>query len=242
MGSIWSALLTLEIAWYVSLKLQLLHPTYSAFTNLISPAYPGSGSYRVPWLIDDDDKSPQGSTAVLRKFTQLKCRLMPYLYSEAVEAIKQGLPVSVRAMALEFPEDRTAWLCDQQFMLGSKILVAPVFNESGDVEFYLPAGRWTSFWDGKLVVQGPKWVKEKHDFGTLPLYVREGAILVLGKEGEMRTDYDWSKPENHEMQLYEPAEKATCRLYDAAGKLVATLRAVETHGSWKVGKSDIRAG
>lgn len=39
----------------------------------------GSNSYRVPWLIDDDDRSAEGCTAVLRKFTQLKCRLMPYL-------------------------------------------------------------------------------------------------------------------------------------------------------------------
>jgi alpha-D-xyloside xylohydrolase len=55
-----------------------------------------------------------------------------------MEAIKHGWPVSVRAMSLEFPSDRTAWLCDQQFMLGSSILVAPVFDESGEVEFYLP--------------------------------------------------------------------------------------------------------
>lgn len=116
----------------------------------------GSNSYRVPWLIDNDDKSEEGSSAVLRKFSQLKCRLMPYLYSEAMTAIKHGWPVSVRAMSLEFPEDRTAWLCDQQFMLGSSVLVAPVFSEDGEVEFYLPAGRWTSFWDD-TVVQGPVW-------------------------------------------------------------------------------------
>lgn len=89
----------------------------------------------MPWLIDNDDKSEQGSTAVLRKFTQLKCRLMPYIFGEAMESIKHGWPVSVRAMALEFPDDKTAWMCDQQFMLGSRILVAPVFDESGNVEF-----------------------------------------------------------------------------------------------------------
>lgn len=199
----------------------------------------GSNSYRVPWLIDNDDKSEQGSSAVLRKFTQLKCRLMPYLYSEAMEAIKHGWPVSVRAMALEFPEDKTAWLCDQQFMLGSSILVAPVFEENGEVEFYLPAGKWTSFWDNN-VVQGPRWVKEIHAFDTLPLYVREGSILVLGKEGEKRTVYDWTKPTNHEVRLYEPTSSSSFPLYDSSGKHVHTLSVNDDRGTWKVDGMDVR--
>ena len=40
----------------------------------------GSSSYRVPWLFDEE------SCDVVRKFTRLKCRLMPYLYGAAVEA------------------------------------------------------------------------------------------------------------------------------------------------------------
>jgi hypothetical protein len=59
-------------------------------------------------------------------------------------------------------------------------------------------GTWTSFWDHKTI-KGPQWVKETHGFDTLPLYVREGTILVLGNEGEKRTVYDWTKPENHEV-------------------------------------------
>lgn len=195
---------------------------------------------RVPWLIDDNDKSQQGATAVLRKFTELKCRLMPYLYSEAMEAIKHGWPVSVRAMALEFPEDRTAWTCDQQFMLGSSILVAPIFDDSGEAEVYLPVGKWTSFWDPSEVIEGPKWINERHDLDTLPLYVREGAILVLGKEGEQRSEYEWSAPENVEVRLYEPNDESVFRLYGADGKFVATLKTVEDRGTWRVDGMAVR--
>lgn len=191
----------------------------------------GSNSYRVPWLIDNDDRSEQGASAVLRRATQLKCRLMPYLYSTATEAVKHGWPVSVRAMALEFPEDRTAWLCDAQFMLGSRILVAPVFDESGEVEFYLPAGRWTSWWDGN-VVEGPKWVKEKHDFTSLPLYVRQGTLLVLGKEGEKRTTWDWR--EDVEVKLFEPDEDTEFTLVDSEGKEIGVLSATREGGEWKI--------
>lgn len=200
----------------------------------------GSNSYRVPWLIDDDDKSPQGASAVVRKFTQLKCRLMPYLYSQAMVAIENGWPTSCRAMALEFPEDRTAWSCDTQFMLGSSLLVAPVFEESGEVEFYLPEGKWTSFWDESQIINGPKWVRQTHSFETLPLYVREGAIIVLGKEGEKRSHYDWAKPEEHEVRMYEPRDGSSTPLYDAEGKFVASLRSVEDHGTWRIDGGNVR--
>lgn len=177
----------------------------------------GSNSYRVPWLIDGDDASEQGCSAVLSKFAKLKCRLMPYLWSEARRAVEKGWPVSVRAMALEFPEDRTAWSCDAQFMLGSRILVAPVFDESGEVEFYLPEGTWTSFWDDEDVVQGPKWVKQRHDFTTLPMYVREGSVLVLGLEGETRTAYDWMDPENRVVKHCGDTEGVSFELFDVEG-------------------------
>lgn len=199
----------------------------------------GSNSYRVPWLIDDDDASPQGATAVLRRFTLLKCRLMPYLYSEAVEAVQHGWPVSVRPMAMEFPEDRTAWHCDTQFMLGSRLLVAPVFHASGKVEFYLPEGRWISFWDDNKWIDGPRWVTETHDFTTLPLYVRAGTILVLGKEGETNCDYDWTNPEDLETRLYLPGEASEFRLANTQGEHVAILRAKQTDkGAWQVFDAD----
>ncbi|USW51789.1 Putative glycoside hydrolase family 31, galactose mutarotase-like domain superfamily [Septoria linicola] len=193
----------------------------------------GSNSYRVPWLIDNDEKGDQGCSAVLKKFTQLKCRLMPYLYSQSMGAIQHGWPVSVRAMALEFPTDRTAWTCDQQFMLGRSLLVAPVFDENGDVEFYLPPGNWTSFWDDR-VLKGPQWAKESHGCDTLPIYVRQGSILVLGKANETRTVYDWTDPGQHEVRLYEPDSETNFSMYDAEGKLVAHLGVQQEHGIWKV--------
>lgn len=99
-------------------------------------------------------------------------------------------------------------------MLGSKLLVAPVFEETGEVEFYLPEGRWTNFFTGE-VKSGPRWVKEKHDFDTLPLYVRENTILVLGKEGERRTVYNYL--EDVEVRLYQASTGAEAKLVDSEG-------------------------
>ena len=70
--------------------------------------------------------------------------------------------------------------------------------------------------------------------------MREGTILVLGREGETRTTYDWSKPENHEVRLYEPNVESSFRLYDADGRLVANLTTTEVRGAWKVDGLEVR--
>lgn len=54
---------------------------------------------------------------VTRKFANLKMRLMPYLDNAAKQVTAQGVPV-MRAMVLEFPEDRATHNADTQYMLG----------------------------------------------------------------------------------------------------------------------------
>ncbi|WP_251455464.1 alpha-xylosidase [Microbacterium sp. Marseille-Q6648] len=142
----------------------------------------GSQSYRVPWQFDDE------AVDVTRRFTRLKMRLMPYLFGLGVEAAQTGLPV-MRAMQLEFPDDPAVAYLDRQYMLGPDLLVAPVFSASGDVEFYLPAGTWTSLLTGEQVAGGG-WRRERHGFDSLPLYVRPGAVLPWGAR-EDRPDYDY---------------------------------------------------
>jgi alpha-D-xyloside xylohydrolase len=142
----------------------------------------GSSSYRVPWEFDDE------AVEVTRFFTHLKMRLMPYLYQLGVDASRTGVPV-MRPMQLEFPDDPAAAYLDRQYMLGGDILVAPVFSESGEVEFYLPAGTWTDLLTGEKV-EGGRWVRETHGFLSLPLYVRPGAVLPWGARTD-RPDYDY---------------------------------------------------
>lgn len=143
----------------------------------------GSTSYRVPWVYDDE------AVEVLRFFTKLKCRLMPYLYEGARQAAETGVPL-MRAMVLEFPDDPACRYLDRQYLLGDSLLVAPVFSEDGMVEFYVPAGSWTSFLTGKAY-EGPGWVRETHDFLSLPLLVRPNSVIPIGRI-DNRPDYDWA--------------------------------------------------
>ncbi|MFJ7147116.1 alpha-xylosidase [Streptomyces sp. NPDC100445] len=142
----------------------------------------GSSSYRVPWEFG------AGAVDVARRFTLLKHRLMPYLYGAAAEAHHTGVPV-MRPMVLEFPHDPACRPLDRQYMLGPDLLVAPVFSEDGQVEVYLPEGTWTHLLSGERVT-GPAWRTERHDYDSLPLYVREGAVLPLAGD-DRRPDGDW---------------------------------------------------
>ncbi|MGW4793948.1 alpha-xylosidase [Nonomuraea sp. NPDC004297] len=147
----------------------------------------GSGSYRVPWLFDEEPD--EEAVDVLRAFTRLKARLMPYLYGAAVQAAAEGLPV-MRAMPLEFPGDRGCDHLDAQYMLGPDLLVAPVLSADGQVAYYVPDGVWTRLLDGRTVT-GPGWRSERHGFDSLPLLVRPGAVLPMGARDD-RPDYDYA--------------------------------------------------
>jgi alpha-D-xyloside xylohydrolase len=130
----------------------------------------GNESVRVPWAFDEE------AVEVTRKFAHLKQKLMPYLMDTMRNVNATGAPM-MRAMLVEFPEDRTCWTLDQQYMFGPDLLVAPVFNAHGTVEFYLPAGTWTNFFSG-AAIDGGRWVTETHGFDSLPIYVRAGSQLL----------------------------------------------------------------
>lgn len=142
----------------------------------------GSSSYRVPWLFDDE------ACDVLNQFTRLKCRLMPYLYQLAADATVSGLPL-MRPMMLVFPEDLNCRPLDQQYMLGDQILVAPVFNEEGIADYYLPEGRWTHLLSGEQR-EGGRWYHEAFGYDSLPLFVRDDSVIPLGAE-DTKPEYDY---------------------------------------------------
>ena len=185
----------------------------------------GSSSYRVPWLFDEE------SCDVVRKFTRLKCRLMPYLYGAAVEAHEHGTPM-MRPMMLEFPDDPACDTLDRQYMMGESLLVAPVFHADSHVDYYLPDGQWTSLLDGRKV-QGGHWQRETHDFLSLPLMVRPGTVLPMGKQDD-RPDYDYT--DGLELHVYQLAEgqTVTVKIPDLKGKLAATYTVTMKNGKAEV--------
>ena len=151
----------------------------------------GSSSYRVPWVYDEE------AVDVVRFFTRLKAKLMPYLYKTAIDTSRTGIP-TMRSMVMEFTEDKTCHYVDKQYMLGDNLLVAPIFNDQSLAEYYLPKGTWTNFFTGEEK-EGAGWVRETHSYLSIPLMVKENSIVVLGACDE-NPDYDYGK--NAEIRIY----------------------------------------
>ena len=175
----------------------------------------GSSSYRVPWLFDEE------AVDVVRYFTKLKCSIMPYLFSTACNTAETGIP-AMRPMILEFDRDRACDYLDTQYMLGDSLLVAPVFNPEGRVDYYLPGGIWTNFITNQQVTGGT-WQYEKHDFMSLPLMARPNSIIAAGNN-ENVPDYDYL--EGTVLHVFEPGENepASAAVYSVKGKPKGTVQ------------------
>ena len=197
-----------------------IYKRWAAFGMLSSHSrLHGGVSYRVPWLFDEE------SCDVLKKFVNLKCRLMPYLYGQAVETHLTGVPM-LRPMVVEFPGDRACETLDKQYMFGESLLVAPVFKENGEVEYYIPEGKWMNLLTGKMY-EGGKWMKETFDYFTLPLLVRPNTILPMGA-CDSRPDYDYTEGTTLCISEFEDGAESSVGIPDTDGNIVCTVFAKRT--------------
>jgi len=106
-------------------------------------------------------------------------------------------------------------------MLGDSLLVAPVFTSGGTVDFYLPAGRWTHFLTGQIV-EGSRWVHERHDTLSLPLLARPNSIIAAGAIDD-RPDTDFAGGVTcHVFELQEGAA-LTARVPALKGETALTV-------------------
>ncbi len=127
-----------------------------------------------------------------REATEMRYRLLPYIYAQAKECTETGLPM-LRALFVEFPDDPGAWLIDDQYLFGSDILVAPLFENGTSRNVYLPEGKWIDYQTGKLYDKG--W--HAMECGKIPviMLVKEGAVLPHIKLAQSTAKLDWSKLE-----------------------------------------------
>ncbi len=185
----------------------------------------GSSSYRVPWNYDEE------SVDVVRYFAKLKAKLMPYLYRNAVETSRTGVPM-MRSMVLEYTQDKNCQYLATQYFLGDSLLVAPIFNEEGVAEYYLPEGTWTSLLTGETK-QGGKWYSEKHGYLSIPLYVKEGSIIALGAQD---TDAVYDYADGVTLRVYALAEGKTAEtvVYDADNEVALKAKIENVGGEYHV--------
>ena len=139
-----------------------------------------------PWLISES------FTDAFRESAEMKYRLMPYVYAQAKDCSNRGLPM-VRAMFVEFPHDQGAWYCEDQYMYGSQILVAPLMESGNERTVYLPEGKWIDYQTGEVYAGGYRNIKA----GKIPcvILVRDGSLIPHVPVAQSTDRIEWDKLE-----------------------------------------------
>jgi alpha-glucosidase len=172
-----------------------LHVRWFQF-GAFCPSFRAHGRHwhlRLPWGWDGGDGGPMETTTfkpdpaelqnprvepILKKYLELRYRLLPYTYTAVRECHDTGLPI-IRALWIHYPADRAAAARGDQYLWGRDLLVSPVVEKGATSRrLYLPAGAWFDFWT-EARVDGGREIERAVDLETMPLHVRAGAILPL---------------------------------------------------------------
>ncbi|MGO4209930.1 glycoside hydrolase family 31 protein [Terriglobus sp. 2YAB30_2] len=132
---------------------------------------------RGPWNYGDE------ALKNYRKYAVLHMSLFPYRYAAAQQAHKTGMPL-MRALVLNYQDDKQARETRDEYLFGDDFLVAPVLHEGTQRPVYLPAGDWVNYWTGAQAT-GARTVVVDAPMDVLPLYVRAGAVIAKIPEDVM---------------------------------------------------------
>jgi alpha-D-xyloside xylohydrolase len=166
-----------------------------------------------PWLISES------FTKAFRQCAEMKYKLMPYVYAQAKDCSERGLPM-VRALLVEFPEDKGAWLVEDEYMFGSQMLVAPLMESGTERDVYLPRGKWIDYQTGKVYDGGWQTIKA----GEIPaiILVRDGSLIPHVPLAQRTDQIQWDKVE---LRPYKAdAKQCTGLLYKPGDKQLQTIK------------------
>ncbi|MBR3428581.1 MAG: glycoside hydrolase family 31 protein [Clostridia bacterium] len=108
---------------------------------------------------------------IMRKFYNVRISMRHYIRDLYREAHENGSPL-IRTMFYEFPEDPVCWDLQDQYMFGSRYLVAPVMHlNEFEREVYLPAGQWKNVNNGEAL-KGGKMIRAKAPIDEIPVFER----------------------------------------------------------------------
>lgn len=118
---------------------------------------------------------------IIRKYLKLRYRLLPFLYTTLEEAHRTGVPL-FRPLLLNYQSDANTLNIDDQFIIGSDLLVAPILKPDQTSRLvYLPEGDWYDYWSGKRQTGGTM-IRADAPLETVPMYVRAGSIIPMQPE------------------------------------------------------------
>jgi alpha-D-xyloside xylohydrolase len=172
-----------DIGGFVNKKPEDIYRRWTPFGMLTSHTRSHGAPPTEPWEYGVDFMN------AFRLADNMRYELMPYIYSQAKDCTERGLPM-VRALFIEYPGDPGSWIVDNEYLFGSDMLVAPLFENVTARDIYLPPGQWIDYQTGKVYTGG--W----HNIaaGKIPIIVlvREGAVIPHIKLAQSTSQMNWS--------------------------------------------------
>lgn len=171
----------------------------------------GSHTEREIWFFGGENHQ---SYQTQLKFNKLRYRMMPYIYT-LNGMVNQNDYTMMRALVMDFPEDKKVQNIDNQYLFGPSILVNPV-TEAGATkrEVYLPKGKgWFDFWTGKFYKAG-QTISAPAPYDSMPLYIKAGAIIPFGPDLQYASE---KLADPLELRVYT-GDNGTFNLYEDEGE------------------------
>ena len=169
----------------------------------------------------------------IKKFIQLRYRLLPYIYSNAGACTQHGNTM-MRALVMDYANDSNAVARNDEYMFGRNLLVKPVTDPmytykdqqkrghlifpdvkkaAAPVDVYLPAGNdWYDFWTGSRHTGGMT-IQRLCPIDIIPVFVKAGTILPWGPAVQYSSEKPWN---DLEIRIY-PGADGTFTLYEDEG-------------------------
>ncbi len=212
-----------DIGGFVHPAAKELYRRWTPFGMLTSHSRCHGVPPREPWVYGNKFEDE------FRLSVEMKYRLMPYVYAQAHDCSKKGFPM-LRPLFFEFPNDPSSWLIEDEYLFGSQILVAPLFEEVSERDLYLPPGTWVDYQSGKSY-KGGQWHRIKPSPIPCVILVREGSVLPHLKLAQSTAYMDWS---NIELKVYGNVSRASGLICLPKDKVLRELDLVRDGASWKM--------
>ncbi len=193
-----------------------LYRRWLAFGVLTSHTRTHGAPPREPWEYDE------GMVVDFRRAVELKYALMPYIYAEALTSSAAGWPM-LRTLFFEHPDDPTSWLVEDEYMFGSRLLVAPMFEEAASRRVYLPPGVWFDYQTGKSY-EGARWHEVSAGAIPIVLMVKDHTVLPHIAVAQSTSAMNWNEVQ---LRVFNSGGPATGQFALPGG----TVQALQVNGT-----------
>ena len=143
------------------------------------------GTFNPVFRVHGDDKAPvepifysKEAQIILKKFINLRYRMLPYNYTLAWLNSTKGTPIT-RPLFFDEPDNPEVAGIDDTYLWGPNLLVTAILEKSQKSrKTYLPKGNWFDFFTDEKF-EGNRWIEKPVSLKNIPVFVRGGSFIPM---------------------------------------------------------------